>query len=238
VAAHVRQAVEQADRARGGQREADDVEPLPRRRRVGGQQPQGQDEADHAEGDVDPEQPPPVEPVQDHAADDRPQDRAHDDGEADHGHRAAEVATARRLHDQCRQQRQQQAAADALHDPERDQARRVPGQAAEHRAEQEHRQRHQPEPLAADPGLRPRHDRDHDAEREQVAGADPLDGGDGGVQVGRQRVEGEADDRRVEDDGQRAHDERRGHPHDVPVDHDGSLRCTNVSNSPDDTPAR
>ena len=43
-----------------------------------------------------------------------------------------------------------------------------------------------PQPLAADPGLRPADHRDGHAQREQVAGADPLDGADRHVQVGGQ----------------------------------------------------
>jgi hypothetical protein len=103
---------------------------------------------------------------------------------------------------------QHQPAADALEHPRGDQAVGALSKAGAERSEQEDRERGQPHPLAAEPVDQPAGDRHGDAEREQIAGGHPLDGLDRRVQVGGQRPECDADDRRVEDDRKDA-----GHHH-------------------------
>jgi hypothetical protein len=113
---------------------------------------------------------------------------------------------------------QDHAAADALKDAEGDERLRRPGQAGEHRAEGEEDDRPDPQPLGAEAPRGPTGDRDHRGERQHVARCHPLDVGERGVQVAAERVEGDVDDRRVEDRHDRPDDDDGGDPPDVWLD--------------------
>ena len=77
---------------------------------------------------------------------------------------------------------------------------------AERRADGEQRDRGDPGPLGAEALGYPARERDHRRQRQQVAGRDPLDGAQWSVQVPREGVERDVDDRRVED----RHDQPEG----------------------------
>ena len=77
---------------------------------------------------------------------------------------------------------------------------------AQRRADGEQRDRGDPGPLGAEALGDPARERDHRRQRQQVAGRDPLDRAQRGVQVARERVQRDVDDRRVED----RHDEPEG----------------------------
>jgi hypothetical protein len=192
---------------------------------VGRQQSYGEDQADEAERDVDQEQPRPREVVEDQAADDRTEDRAERGGQADGGHQPAEVLPVRGLDQERGHQRQHHAAAETLHDPEGDQALDVPRARTQRGADQEQRQRGQPEPLAADPALRPAADRDGDEHGEQVRRAHPLDRADRRVELGAELVDRDAHDRRVEDDGDGAGDQRGSDALELRVERGTGCRC-------------
>jgi hypothetical protein len=177
----------------------------------GGQIAPGEVAADQAEGDVEQEDPAPVAEVQDDAAEHRADDRAERGGHGDQGHDLADVATLGRLHDQRGHQHHQNAAADALDDPEGDQARSVPRGGAQQRADEEQAQGGDPQSLAAQNRLGPA-DRGHrGGQGQQVGGGHPLDGAERGVQLPGKAVDGDAHDRGVEDDGERADDQREDH---------------------------
>jgi hypothetical protein len=206
----------QAEQQRGDagrqQGEPGDVQPRPGVRLVALEEPRGQHEPGHAERDVDPEHPPPAQVGEDQAAEERAEDRPEHGGQRDERGHPAEQPAARRAHDQRRHHRHHQPAAEALQDPRGDQRRSVPGQGGGHRPGEEDEQGEQPEPLAAEPGRRPRAQRHGDAEGEQVGGGDPLHGGDRGVQVGRQGVQRHPDDGGVEDDGEPSADQDTRRP--------------------------
>ncbi len=209
--------VAQAENERGdagaeqGQARQVQVRPRPGRvRGVRGHVPRGQEQADEAERHVDPEHEPPAEVGQDRAADERAEDRAEQGGQRDDGDGPAERLASRGLHDQRGQHRKHDAAAGALHEAPGDQRVDVPGQAGADRADQEDGESRHPQPLAAEALQPPGGQRHRDAQGEQVTGADPLDRRYRCVQLYGQGVQGDADDRGVEDDGQRADNEDQG----------------------------
>ena len=96
--------------------------------------------------------------------------------------------------------RHDHAAAEALQDAEEDQRLGRPGQAAQRRAE-----RRTARPRPSTPSWRPKRSDIQPVsgitigQREHVAGRDPLDRVQRGVELARQRLERDVDDRRVED---------------------------------------
>ena len=203
--ARVGQAEDERRDARRQQREPEDVQlRLDRGGVVPRQVPRGQNQARDAERHVHPEHEPPAQVGQDGAADERAEDRPEQGGQRDQGDGPAERLAPCGLHDQRRQDREQETAADPLDDPPGDQGVDVPGQAGADGPDQEHGQREHPQPLAPEPPQRPGGKRHRHAQGEQVAGGDPLNGRDGRVQLGRERVQGDADDGGVEDHGDEA----------------------------------
>jgi hypothetical protein len=120
------------------------------------------------------------------------------DRDRQHPHQLAHSLGTRGLGEDRLHDRDQQPAADALHDAERDQAARRPGGAAEHGAAEEEAQREHPHSFGPEAFDRPARDRQDDRERQQIPGPHPLDRGHGRVQVAAEGVERDGDDRRVE----------------------------------------
>jgi hypothetical protein len=110
---------------------------------------------------------------------------------------------------QSLQNGQHEPAAQALQDPEGDEHRGAGGQAGADRGGEKQGERAHPHGLAAEAVDEPAGDRHGHAEGQQVAGGHPLDGRDAGVQFAAQRVEGDVDDRGVEDDGENAGEQRQ-----------------------------
>ena len=216
--AAVGEPVEDPDDARGEKNESQHVQPRPRRGPVARQHLPGEEEADDAERHVDPEHPPPVEPIQDHSTEHRAEDRTENGRQAHHRHGSSERLSAGRLHHQGRHQRQHQASADSLHHSEGDQAGRTPGEAGGDRTDHEDQKCEHPEALTPETGLRPSDQWNCDAKREEVAGTHPLDNRDRGVQLHGQSAQRDSDDGRVEDHGQTADDEHHSDVQHVPVD--------------------
>jgi hypothetical protein len=204
------QAVDDRGQCGRQQRQAEDVQPLPVRRRVRREAAPGEDEREDADGHVDVEDPPPADVADDQPADDRAEDRPDQGGQADDRQQAPETPPAGRAHQHGLQDRHDQPAADALDHPEGDQGTRVPRDAAQHRSGQEHQQRDQPHAPRAEPFRRPGGHRDRHAERQQVTGDHPLHGRHRGVQVAPQRVEGDVDDHAVQQWRHRADDQNPG----------------------------
>jgi hypothetical protein len=98
---------------------------------VGVQQPGGQAESENRHGDVDVEDPPPGDVVDDQAADDGTEDRPQQHRNADHSHHAPDAIRAGGLHEQAHPDGHDHPAAEALEDPEHDQRLGRPGQSAQ-----------------------------------------------------------------------------------------------------------
>jgi hypothetical protein len=201
---------EQAE-AGGEQRQAEQVEAAGVLGGLGARQPaQPHEDADDADRHVDVEDPAPRQVVDDQAADHRSEHRSHEHGHADDAHHAADALGAGRLGQQDHADRHDHAAADALHDAEGDQRGQVPGQAAEDRAGDEEDDRGQPHAAGAEALGGPAGERDDHGQGEQVAGGHPLHVIERGVEVDAQRLQGDVDDRGVEDRHDRAdHDDGR-----------------------------
>ncbi len=182
----------------GEQGEPAHVEALSGVRLLGGDPPPREHQRDQAQRYVDPEDPPPLRGVDDHPADQGPEDGRELAGDRHDPHHPAESAGPGRADQDRLAQRQDHAAADALEHAERDQAAHVPRGTAQHGADQEHRQREQPGPFRAEAVDRPAGEGDDQRQREQVAGADPADGADGGVELGGQARQRHRDDRDVQ----------------------------------------
>src|SRR3954454_92580 len=120
-------------------------------------------------------------------------------GTPDDRHHAAEPVRPGGLREGTHADRHDHAAAEALQDAEEDQRARRPGQAAQRRAEPEQGDRDHPDLLRAEALGHPPGERDDDREAQHVAGRDPLDRVQRGVELARQRLERDVDDRRVED---------------------------------------
>ena len=180
--------------------------------------PEGGDHCDHADRDVDEEDPVPARVFQDQPPDRRSEDRRQHRRDGDDAHHAAHPLWPRGLGHHQLADREDHAAADALQDAECDQLAGRRGEPAEGRAGREQDQRGHVHALGAEPARRPAGDRDHGGERQQVAGHDPLDLIDRRVQFVRQGGERDVDDRRVEDRHDRADDHHRADAPYVGVD--------------------
>ena len=201
--------VDQGRHGRGEQRQSQHIEALRSPTPVRGQAAPSPQQANYSKGNVDPEDPVPVQMADDQAADDGTEHRADERRQGGQGHRPAERAPAGRLHDEVLEDRQHQSGSGALHDSKGDQAVHVPGQAAEHRARQEQPERGKPQALATEAPHRPATDRDDHGKGQQEGRHHPLDGGDRGLQVAADRRDGYVDDREVQDRSDEA-DEQDG----------------------------
>ena len=164
-----------------------------------GQHARGERQRGDPDRQVDEEDPAPGDVVDEIAAEDRAQDRAEQHRDADDAHHAADAAGAGGAGEDRHAERHQHAAAEPLEDAEADQRLRRPGDAREQRAGQEEGDREQVQALGAEAVGGPAGERDHGRQRERVAGDDPLDRREGGVEVTRQRGDRDVDDRGVED---------------------------------------
>nr|WP_300148373.1 hypothetical protein [Propionicimonas sp.] len=176
---------------------------------VVGDEQDRQDPAQYADRHVDEEQPAPGQPAQHHSAEHRAEDRAEGGGQAHRGHRPRPGLGRDTLHRQGLHQRKHDPAPDTLEDAEGDQGLGVPRARAQRGTEDEQAEREQPQPLAAEPVLRPAHEGDRDRQREQVAGAHPLDRRYRGIQPLGERMKPDRDDRRIHDRGDPTQDQRR-----------------------------
>jgi hypothetical protein len=167
--------------------------------------------------------------VDEEATERRPEDGGEDHRHPDDGHDPAEAGGAGGAREHHRADGHDHAAADALKDAEDDERLRRPRQAGEGRAEREEDHRGDPQALGAEAPCGPAGDRDDRSQREHVAGRHPLDVGQRRVQVAAERVEGDVDDRRVEDREDRADDDDGGDAPDVRLDAFGG----HISGAPD-----
>ncbi|HEU4842428.1 MAG TPA: hypothetical protein VFT09_13335 [Ilumatobacteraceae bacterium] len=105
------------------------------------------------------------------------------------------------------------AAAEALHDAERDECAGRPRDGRQQRADDEEREADEEHPAAAEALDRPARHRQRHRGGEQVADADPADRGHRRVERRREAVDGDGDDRAVEDghEGRRRHHADHGH---------------------------
>ena len=106
--------------------------------------------------------------LDDVAAQRRSQQRRDQVGQAEHRHELGALHRRDHGEDQRHAQRLQHAAAQALQDPEDDQALDVPGQAAQRRAEHEAAQREHVQALHADALAQEAAQRDHHRQRHDV----------------------------------------------------------------------
>ena len=199
----------QAGREQG---HAEPVEAVGRLRLVALELDPGEDDADHADRHVDQEDPAPGDVVDQPAAEDRAEDRRDQHRHAEDAHHAAHPVGAGLLGHDRHDRGHDHAAADALEDAEGDQRVGAPGRRAEGGAEHEEGERGEVDALGAEAVGGPAGRRDHRGERQGVAGDDPLDRRQRGVEVDRQPVDRDVDDRRVEDRHDRPdHDDGRDH---------------------------
>ena len=188
--------------------QAERVEAVLRLRHVARQDARGERQRDDADRQVDEEDPAPGDVVDEPAAEDRAQDRAEQHRDADDAHHAADALRAGGAGEDRHAERHQHAAAEALQHAEGDQRLRRPGEARERRADEEEGDREHVEPLGAEAVGGPAGERDHGRQRERVAGRRPTGSSSAGVEVSRERVDGDVDDRHVEDRHDRAeHDD-------------------------------
>jgi hypothetical protein len=188
------------------QREADEVEPLGRLALDARQHPQRGDDRDRPDRDVDVEDPAPAEVVDDQAAERRPEDRREHHRHGDDAHHAPHPFRPGCLGEHQLADRQDHPAADALQDAEHDQLGARGRETTQRRPGSEDHDREQVHALGAETPRRPARDRDHGRERQQVAGHDPLNLADRGVQLAAERPQRDVDDRRVEDRHNRSED--------------------------------
>ena len=159
----------------------------------------------------------PGEMAEDQAAHERPQDRPEQPRKAHQRHHPPELAFTRGVDQQGLNEGQHQATTNTLQHPEGDQDLDIPGRAGEQRPDDEEGERAHPGLLGAEAIHGPAADWDHHPEREHVGADDPLGRRHRGAQLPGERVDGHADDRRVEHDHHRPGDENDGQLHEASV---------------------
>ena len=127
----------------------------------------------------------PADVLDEQAAERGAEDGGEDDRDADGAHDARHVARAGGLDEVDLADRDQHAAGEALQDARGDQRLERPGEPAERGAGGEEDERDDVEAAGAEAGGGPAGDRDDRGEGEHVAGHDPLDAVQRGVQVRR-----------------------------------------------------
>ena len=187
-------AVEEERDPRRQQHEATQIKALAELRLGLGQQPDGRQQGERADGQVEVEDPAPAGRVDDRPAEHRPEHRCEQHRHADHAHHPPHPLRPRGLGENRLANRQDHPRAEPLHDPERDQRLERPGRAGKHRADQKEQKRPQPDALGAEAFARPAGQRDDAREGQHVAGDDPLDGRDRRVEGAAQCRNGDVDD--------------------------------------------
>ena len=181
----------------------------------GREQAARQQQPDDPDRQVHEEDPAPRQVLDDRAADDGAEHRCEQHRHADDAHHAAHAARARGLSQGDHPDRHDHAAGEALEHAEADQRLGAPGQAAEAAGHDERRHGGHPHPLRAEALGGPPGQRDRGREREQVAGAHPLDRRQRRVQLDPQGLQRHVHDRRVEDRHDGADDHHDRDPADV-----------------------
>ena len=179
-----------------------------------GEDGDGGEGSEEADGDVDVEDEPPVHVLDEPAAERGPDRRRDHDAETVEAHRRADALARHQPVDDRLAEHREQAAADRLDDAEDDEGVEVPGDPAERGAGDEGEQRRdverpQPEAVAQPPA------RGHDdAEGEAVPRGDPLHLVGAGAEVRLDPRGGDVDDARVEQchEGADHHHEERDQP--------------------------
>ena len=201
----------QRGHADGQERDAEDVD-----RRFGGLEAglfddsRAHDGDDDAERHVDQEDPVPVEPLDQVAADGRAEQRAGDGAEAEQGGgHAVLFARVAREQDGLRGG-DDGAAAEALQRAEKHERGQVPGAAAQRAGDREEHDRAGEVAAIAEAALEPAGHRDDDDVRHHVAGRDPADLIDRRAEAGADVVQRDVDDRDVDQRHQRRHHHHEG----------------------------
>ena len=158
-------------------------------------------------GDVDEEDPAPVEVLDEVAAERRPQHRRHDGGDGGHREGGAALGGREGVEDDGLLVRLQPAAEEALEGAEHDELPEALRDAAQEREDREHDQADDEVALAADRVRQPARDRQHDAVGDEIGGQRVG----GFVGRGRERA-GDVGQRHVDDGGvQDLHEGRQRH---------------------------
>jgi hypothetical protein len=202
------QAIGDPHGAGGGEHEPDHVEApgLRAARGVVGEQPQREGQGEDSHRHVDEEDPLPPDALQEQAAEGRTEDGGKHHGNADEAHDLGQVAGTGGLDEDHLADRRQHSASDALEHAEEDQLPARGGQRTQTRTQREDDEGDEVEASRAEAPHRPAGDRNDRGEREQVAGDDPLDALERGMEIAGEIVERDVDDRRVEHRHDQSHD--------------------------------
>ncbi|PAV70698.1 hypothetical protein WR25_02530 [Diploscapter pachys] len=146
-------------------------------------QQQRTDDAHHAEGDVEVENPAPVEPGDDDAADRWPQDRAGERGHDQPGQGLNHVFLGDAAQQDEAADRHHHRTADPLDEAGGDQRRQRPGLRAGDRTEQEHDDRPAEDAARAEAVGQRAACRDEQGERQQIAGEREAEAGGGRAEI-------------------------------------------------------
>ncbi len=173
----------------------------------------GEEESEHADGQIDVEDPAPGVAVGDPAAEGWADDRRNHDADAVNRHRGAVLAGREALEEDGLGDRLHSAAANALQDAGEDEHGHVDGEAAEQGSDGEEHDREREQALASDAAGDPAGSGKHDGVRDEIAGENPgCFVGRGGKIAGDVR-QGNVGDRGVEDDHEgRGHHRDGDHP--------------------------
>ena len=153
------------------------------------------------------EEPAPADRVDGDAAQEGAEQRPDADRAGDEAHDPAHPGGAGERRDRGQHQGLEHPAAEPLDRAGHDERRERPGERRGRRADAEERERREPRGARAEADRGPAADRDRDGHGEDVRGADPLDGAERGVEVGRDVGDRDAGDGRVEEREEAARDE-------------------------------
>ena len=205
------QAVDQQEQADGGEAGAGPVEPVPAVEPQVGHRDEGEHDGQHADRDVDEEDPLPAEVGDQIAAQGGAGDRGDTGHRTPHAERDAPLVGREDHRDRGQRLRREQRAADTLDDPEHDELLGRAGQAARGRRDGEDHQPEHEQPLGPEEVTEPAGGDQEDRVDQHVRVDDPED-------LVERRVEARAhvgyrdiDDRRIEQDHEEAQAERRQH---------------------------
>ncbi|MPL60705.1 hypothetical protein SDC9_06266 [bioreactor metagenome] len=159
---------------------------------------------------VDVEHPPPVEGLGQVAAEGGADDRADHDPRAPHRHRRAVLFLRVDVEQEGLAERHDRGAEDALRHAEQHHRLEAPGDAAEHRGQDEARHRGDEDLLAAEALRHPARQRRDDRRGDDIGGQHPVDRVRGRAEVGAHRRQGDVRDGGVEHLHDRREHQREG----------------------------
>jgi hypothetical protein len=194
--------IDDAQRRRADEDDAERVEPHALGRAGLRHEPQRAEQADQPQRHVEQEDHPPAGAEEigrdEPAGEDRPGDRGQPHHRAERRERAAHLLRREDVLDDAEALRDQQRAEAALQHARRDEGLRRGGERAGRRREREARDPDEEDPAAAEHVAEPPSDDEEDAERERVPGGPPLHRGRAAAELGADCGGGDRDHRAVE----------------------------------------